>query len=203
MWKCCPILRKQPLPATARLTVAFGVFCSSSSSAFKGSHSSCFLLLSQMKGRWLESNCWDRLNTVLKTIQLVSLQGEKFWSGFLIPFEYIFGLYQCLMASFTRIMQWKRLVLPCHFPLKTVPKDPEPILWPSVIWPSGISQSSLESLLPKVFYSTGHLVSITTLKICWKKNTEAYDNILPSYCGPRMRMTTCALFVGTATSVEL
>lgn len=133
----------------------------------------------------------------------VSLQGEKFWSGFLIPFQYISGLYQCLMASFTRIMRWKCLVLPCHFPLKTVPKDPEPILWPSVIWPSGISQSSLESLLPKVFYSTGHLVSITALKICWKKNTEAYDNILPSYCGPRMRMTTCALSVGTATSVEL
>lgn len=42
-------------------------------------------------------------------------------------------------------------VSPCHFPLKTVPKEPEPILWPSVIWPSGISQSSLESLLPRVF----------------------------------------------------
>lgn len=50
-------------------------------------------------------------------------------------------------------------VLPCHFPLKTVPKDPEPILWPRVIWPSGISQSSLESRLPRVFCSTWYRVS--------------------------------------------
>lgn len=52
--------------------------------------------------------------------------------------------------------------IPCHFPLKTVPKDPEPILWPKVIWPSGISQSSLESLLPSGFCSTGQEVRATT-----------------------------------------
>lgn len=43
---------------------------------------------------------------------------------------------------------------PCHFPLKTVPKDPDPILCPRVIWPSGISQSSLESRRPKLFCCT-------------------------------------------------
>lgn len=66
-------------------------------------------------------------------------------------------------------------ILPCHFPLKTVPNDPEPILWPRVIWPSGISQSSLESLLPKVFCSTGHGVD--------KKHTVLRSEILPFLIG--------------------
>ena len=37
---------------------------------------------------------------------------------------------------------------PCQWPLNTVPKEPDPILGPTIISSFGISQSSFESLQP-------------------------------------------------------
>ena len=46
---------------------------------------------------------------------------------------------------------------PCQCPLNTVPKEPEPILWPTIISSLGISQSSLESRQPPCKHTNIHI----------------------------------------------